>query len=352
MNILFSYGWSNSLHHHKQQSPFSNLPHGRVTTVHRTCFEVISEEGTVLCELTGNILYGRSAEEHPCTGDWVLFRPIGDNRGIIYEILPRDKVLYRKKSGTVSSRQVLAVHVDKALIVQSLDSNFNVRRIERFVVQITDQGISPVLVLTKADLCFDQQQVTDSLKHLTPKIPLFFTSLHEPDTIAELGRFIQQGETILLTGSSGVGKSSLVNALCRKEVFSTSPISSSTGKGRHTSTRREMVLLDHSGVLIDTPGIREFGITADDAHSLASILDIEMLEKSCRYADCTHTNEPGCALIDAVKGGTVDKSVYDSYLKLRKEAWLFNASEHDRRKRDKTFSKMVKEVTHIKKRYK
>lgn len=333
----------------KQLSQFNELPHGRVAVTHKTCYEVIAENGLFQCELTGNILYGKSTEEYPCTGDWVIYQPMNENQGIIVEILPRAKTLYRRRTGKPSEKQAIAVHVDKAFIVQSLDDNFNVRRIERFIIQIMEEKIEPVLVLTKADLGFNKDLIANSLKHLSDKMPVIITSIYSPETINILHRYIRYGETIVLTGSSGVGKSSLINALCNKEVLDTSPVSDSTGKGKHTSTRREMVLIDNSGVLIDTPGVREFGITANHIETISSALDIADLEKFCRFRDCTHTNEPGCAVIKAVEEGTLGKRCYDSYLKLRKEAWHFSTSEYEKRKRDKSFSQMVKVVNRFNK---
>ncbi|MDD2577692.1 MAG: ribosome small subunit-dependent GTPase A, partial [Bacteroidales bacterium] len=171
----------------------------------------------------------------------------------------------------------------------------------------------------------------------------FITSVHSPEQIDTLRKYIKQGETIVFTGSSGVGKSSLINALCQEEILATSSISDSTGKGRHTTTRREMVLLNNSGILIDSPGVREFGITSDKANILFSVLDISNLEKSCRYKDCTHTNEPGCSVLEALLNGKLDINVYESYLKLRKEAYHFSASEQEKRKKDKSFGKMLKD---------
>lgn len=343
MNDLSLYGWNNTLFQQKQSSQFNNFSHGRVSIVHRTCYEVITEEGLFKCELTGNMLYGRNPEEYPCTGDWVIFQPTDQDKGIIYYILSRTKTLYRKKAGTESQRQAIAVHVDKAFIVQSLDANFNVRRIERFMVQILDEGIIPVLVLTKADLGFNEEEIKHSLKHLSENMPVFITSVLSPERIDNLRKYIKQGETIVFTGSSGVGKSSLINALCGEEILVTSSISDSTGKGRHTSTRREMVSLNNSGILIDSPGVREFGITFDNANALSSVLNIPDLEKTCRYKDCTHTNEPGCSVLEALQNGTLDNSVYESYIKLCKEAFHFSASEQEKRKRDKSFGKMLKD---------
>lgn len=341
---LNAYGWNDKLNQLKQESSYKNLSHGRVCVVHRTCYEVISENGLFQCELSGNIMYGKSEFELPCTGDWVIFQSFDEDKGIIVDILPRERTLYRKKNGTVADKQVIASHVDKAFIVQGLDDNFNVRRVERFMIQILEENISPVLVLNKADLGFDKQQADESIKHIARQIPVFFTSIHQPQTIIRLREFIKEGETVVFVGSSGVGKSSLVNALCEKSVLMTSGISQSTGKGRHTSTRREMVLMDNSGVLIDTPGVREFGLAVDNPGSLAEILEISDYAQSCRFADCTHINEPGCTVIEAVNNGLLERNVYESYLKLRREAWHFSTSEHEKRKRDKSFSKLIDEV--------
>ena len=247
------YGWNDKLNQLKQESTYGTLTHGRVAIVHRTCYEVVAGSGVFRCELTGNMMYGKSDFELPCTGDWVIFQPFDEGMGIIVDMLPRSRTLSRRKTGTVAEKQAIAAHVDKAFIVQSLDDNFNVRRAERFMVQMREENITPVLVLNKADLGFDQQKVEEQIRHVTRQIPVFYTSIHESRTIFRLREFIAAGETVVFVGSSGVGKSSLVNALCEKSVLLTSGISQSTGKGRHTSTRREMVLMDGGGVLIDTP---------------------------------------------------------------------------------------------------
>ena len=217
--------------------------------------------------------------------------------------------------------------------MQSLDDNFNVRRAERFIAQVMEEKIKPVLVLNKADLGCDRQKIDEAIKHIARQFPVFITSIRQPQTILRLRESITKGETVVFVGSSGVGKSSLVNALCGKSVLNTSDISLSTGKGRHTSTRREMVLMDGSGVLIDTPGVREFGLAIDNPDSLTEMFEISDYAESCRFSDCKHIDEPGCAVLEAVHNGTLDHKVYESYLKLRREAWHFSASEHEKRKR-------------------
>lgn len=350
MNNLSLYGWNDSLFQLKQTSQYKHFFHGRVAAVNKTNYEVIAESGRLLCELTGNAFYGKPLFELPCTGDWIIFQPFDDNKGIIVDILPRKNTLYRRKSGTLSDKQAIASHVDKAFIVQSLDANFSVRRTERFIVQVVEENIQPILILTKSDLEFSRHQINESLKHISSQMPIFFTSILSPETILPVREFIKHGESIVLVGSSGVGKSSLINALCERTVFSTSEISKSSGKGRHTSTRREMVLMEDGGILIDTPGVREFGLASDSSETLADIFDVSDFAESCHFKNCMHVNEPGCAVVEAVKRGLLEQEAYNSFLKLRKESWYFSTSEYEKRKRDKSFAKISEEAKRIKKR--
>ena len=341
---LEKYGWNDTLNRLKQASIHQALFHGRVAIVHRSGYEVIAENGLFQCELSGNMAFGKPDVEWPCVGDWVIFQAFDENRGMVVEVLPRERTLYRRKSGTVAGKQAIVSYVDRAFIVQGLDDNFNVRRAERFVAQILEENIKPVLVLNKADSGFDRQAIDGQIGHIARGIPVFFTSIYQPETILRLRESISEGETVVFVGSSGVGKSSLVNALCEKAVLLTSGISQATGKGRHTSTRREMVLMDGSGVLIDTPGVREFGLAIDNTGSFADMLAISGYAKACRFRDCGHRDEPGCAVREAVNKGQLPAGVYESFLKLQREARHFSSSEHEKRQKDKSFSRLVGEA--------
>jgi ribosome biogenesis GTPase len=340
---LNTYGWNDELHQLKQNSIYKDLSHARITIVHRTCYEVVSEDGIFQCELTGNLMFGKSGFDLPSVGDWVIIQSL-DDKGIILDLLPRQKVLYRRKSGTVSEKQAIASHVDKAFIVQSLDDHFNLRRIERFMVQIAQEDIKPILILNKADLNNDRQKIEEKIRDKVHQMAVYFTSIHQPETVLKLKEAIREGETVVFVGSSGVGKSSLVNVLAGKEIMLTGKISTSTGKGKHTSTRREMVQMEGSGIIIDTPGVREFGLAIDDPEVLTEMLDISHYAGQCRFTDCHHINEPDCAVLEAVCRGSLAQTVYDHYLKLQKEAWHFYTSDHEKRKKGKSFSKILEEV--------
>ncbi|RXM51722.1 MULTISPECIES: ribosome small subunit-dependent GTPase A [unclassified Chryseobacterium] len=341
---LNTYGWNDELHQLKQNSIYKDLSHARITIVHRTCYEVVSEDGIFQCELTGNLMFGKSGFDLPSVGDWVIIQSLDDNRGIILDLLPRQKVLYRRKSGTASEKQAITSHVDKAFIVQSIDDHFNLCRIERFMVQIVQEDIKPILILNKADLNNDRQKIEEEIRDKVHQMPVYFTSIHQPETVLKLKEVITEGETVVFVGSSGVGKSSLVNVLIGKEILLTGEISTSTGKGKHTSTRREMIQMEGSGIIIDTPGVREFGLAIDDPEALTEMLDISHYAGQCRFTDCHHINEPDCAVLEAVRKGSLAQTVYDHYLKLQKEAWHFYTSDHEKRKKGKSFSKILEEV--------
>ena len=350
MNNLERFGWTSHHTEYYTQSPYNTLPPGRVTVAHKTCYEVIASTGEFVCELTGRLLFSLQEDEIPCTGDWVIFQTIDDNKGIIVDLFPRQKTLTRKRAGKRSEKQVIASFVDKACIVETFNESLNIRKIERFVAQISGEGISPVIILTKADLQSDSYGITERLLHLSKNIPIFITSSQSSQGISDLKEFIKDGETFVFIGSSGVGKSSLINSLTGDDRLSTSTISSSTGKGRHTSVRREMVILETGGILIDTPGVREFGVTFDTTESESSWFLIDDLNQSCRFSNCSHTSEPGCAVLKAIQDGLLDNETYQNYLKIQLEAARYQESEHQRREKDRKLTRLISNYKNFKKK--
>lgn len=348
MANLCSYGWNDQWQQLKNNLSYNQLEHGRIITTHRTRYDVATSEGVLSCELTGNILYTKEPNEYPITGDWVVFQRFGE-LGIIIDILSRTNALSRKKSGTKASIQHFAANIDKVFIVQSCDANFNVRRTERFLIQVIDSGIIPILILTKADLGTDIGKLKQSLGKIKEKAEVFVTSIYDTESIDHLRKIIHPTETFIFIGSSGVGKSSLINRLCDNAVLDTSTISTSTGKGKHTSTRREIILLESGGILLDTPGVREFGLAVDSDDTIAETLDIDRLTTQCRFHDCTHISEPDCAVLKAIASGDLDAGTYNSYMKLKREAMYFNETTYERRERERQFKRLVKQVVKEKK---
>lgn len=347
MNNLTAYGWSQSLALQKEQSSFNHLQHGRITAVHKTNYEVIGESGSLRCELIGNLLYSLQAEAFPCVGDWVLFAPMDQSSGIIYQILRREKQLSRRRVGQSSGLQLIASHIDKAFIVQSLDDNFNIRRVERYLAQLIEENIVPILVLNKCDLPL-HIALEEEKKKLPKDLPILVTSTYEHIGMEQLRTNIKAGETVIFIGSSGVGKSSLINSLLGNNQAHTSAISDTTGKGKHTTTRREMFLLETGGVLIDSPGMREFGISSASDETLSEVFDFQSHEEQCRFSDCTHTSEPGCCILQAIEEGRISTDSYHSFLKLRRESERYSKSEHEKRQQMRAFGRLVKEAVTIK----
>ena len=228
---LNMYGWNDRLNQLKQESAYNTLSHGRIAIVHRTCYEVVSESGLYQCELTGNMMYGNLTLNCPVQVIGYCFSHSTIAKALSSVCCPVNGLYTAKRNGTVAGKQAIASYVDKAFIVQSLDDNFNMRRVERFMVQILEENIHPVLILNKADLPFDKQGQRKQSGTLPVGCRCFSQSIHHPETVSRLQDSISEGETVVFVGSSGVGKSSLVNALCERSVLLTSDISQSTGKG-------------------------------------------------------------------------------------------------------------------------
>jgi ribosome biogenesis GTPase / thiamine phosphate phosphatase len=268
----------------------------------------------------------------------------------INRVLPRKSFLARRAVGKTGEIQIIAANIDVAFIVQAISNNFNVNRLERYLAICHSAGIEPVLVLSKTDLV-TEREISAALNELDKRgkqVRYILLSNITRDGIDRMPDFIPKGKTCCVMGSSGVGKSTLINNLLQREVLKTGEISHSTNKGRHVTEHRELFILDNGGIVIDTPGMKELGMTDIDEGVRTTFPEIYDLAQSCRYHDCSHINETGCAVLDALESGALSRESYENYVKIKKEQEHFHTTIAEKRKRDKQFGKMVKQYYKIK----
>lgn len=318
--LFDSLGWGDDFQRAFDQllaaQPERLLRAGRVIVEHRGAYQLLALDGPCSAEVTGRLRHAAHDKRGlPAVGDWVVL----DGDGRIDAILPRRNAFVRKAAGARTEPQVIAANVDTVFVVTSANADFNPRRIERYVAAVRESGSQPLLVINKAELCDDVPALVASLGPTGAGLPVAHVSALERRGREQLAAYLAEGATIALVGSSGVGKSTLVNWLLETEAQPTGEIREHDARGRHTTTHRELMLLPSGGALIDTPGMREFSPWADDADLEGSFDDIEALAQQCRFVDCQHQGQPGCAVKEALATGTLDAARLAHYGKLQRE---------------------------------
>ena len=328
-----------------QHAPGNTVP-GRVVAAHKERYIVAAASGEYEAEVTGNMRYTAAGrEDFPAVGDWVSLMIYDAGNGIIHQILPRKSVIRRQAAGHAGEVQIIAVNVDYAFIVQAAVNDFSLNRVERYLTICHAGGVNPVIVLTKTDLLDEEliQEIVRRTEERLKKVPVIAASNETRRGYDLIGNYISAGKTCCLLGSSGAGKSTLLNNLSGKVHMRTGAISESTSKGRHITSHRELVVLGSGGMLIDNPGMREVGIADTSGGLEATFEGIGHFASQCRYANCTHTTESGCAVIEAVSAGEIDLSAYENYLKLEKEKSYFETTAADKKRKERMFGKIVRQ---------
>ena len=349
---LEEYGWN--IFHQQNYSSSQNPEHrnGRVISIKGFKYWLITENGELETELSGKLLFGSESEGLPKVGDWVSYLDYGEI-GYVLNVSPRMNSLSRRNPGNKTEKQILGTNIDYALIVQGLDRDFNIMRLERYLTQVTACGVTPLVILNKADLVKNPAEYRDEVSRLKRDCKIFFCSTLTGYGIQELKDTFEKGKTYILIGSSGVGKSSLLNILMNDDRQKTQSISTFNNKGTHTTTSRDLFQLPSGSLLIDTPGMREFGVTSEDGENSESLFPvIEEFARQCHYSDCKHLNEEGCAILESLQSGKLDRAIYESYIKLMKEQRRFEINIEDQKRLNKQFGKMTKEAKNHRKRYK
>jgi len=325
----------------------------RVARQNKHNYDVLCEKGSLSAQVSGSFsFFAESALDYPTVGDWVVVNAIDDDKAIIHKLLPRKSSFTRKAAGIETEAQVLAANIDVVFVVVGLDRDFNPRRIERYQSLIQKSGAEMVILLNKADLCSDPLACVSEIEQIAGDIPVIHLSAVCDSDFSSIGRFIETGRTVTMVGSSGTGKSTIINRLLGEDILPTSETSGAVGKGRHTTTWRELILLPSGGVVIDTPGLREIQLWADEDDLLATFDDIEDLAKQCRFRNCQHESEPGCAVLQAIEDDKLDYGRLRNYRKMKKEIRFLEARKAERLLMSKAWGKELHRFKKQKKKVK
>lgn len=338
-------GWNAFFGKHFQKYAGECEP-GRVSTVYKNGYKVYLKEGEARARVSGNL---RKSGDIPAVGDWVAVSR--DNAGsfTIQAVLPRKSKFSRKDAGRVTGEQVLVTNIDTVFIMTSLNKDFNLRRLERYLVIAKDSGAEPVVILSKSDVCDDTDRKIGEVGEIAPDVKVYAISALERKGLEQIAPYLQEGRTVALIGSSGVGKSTLINILEGRERQKVGEIREDDSRGRHVTTERELILLESGGIIIDNPGMRELQLW-DAGKGLQDLFrDIEELGRQCKFSDCMHETEPGCAIKAAIRDGTLSEKRLESYRKLQKEQLAMERKKNpelmiEEKKKWKKIAKSIREI--------
>jgi ribosome biogenesis GTPase / thiamine phosphate phosphatase len=319
---LIELGWDEELDQQFEEHRDLGLVPGRVAVEHRGLYAVRIDAGDIWAELAGKLRHAAAGRgELPAVGDWLALQLRDDGRATIHAVLPRRTKISRKVNLAEAEEQVLAANVDTVFLVTSLNRDLNVRRLERYLATAWESGAQPAIVLNKADLCpiEDRPELVAQVEAIAFGVPVHTVSAATAEGVDELEPYVGTGHTVVLLGSSGVGKSSLINRLIGEERLATNETRYGDDRGRHTTTHRELVGLPRGGLVIDTPGLRELQLWESSDGMSETFSDVEQLAHECRFSDCEHETEPGCAVREAIRNGTLTSERLESYRKLQRE---------------------------------
>ncbi|MCK9578053.1 ribosome small subunit-dependent GTPase A [bacterium] len=351
-SILENFGYNDFFESNRKTLGLSEFDVARVISEHKGAYELINQNGKFLAKITGKQMFNaESREDYPAVGDWTLMKDLGNKQAVIFGILPRKTVIKRiygdkDRLGNKNDVQIIATNIDTAFIVEAVNRDYNLNRFERYFAIVRNQEITPVIILNKADLIpkNDLGLIVAEIKGRFKDVDIILTSTLNDEGLNELTSYIEKGKTYCFLGSSGVGKSSLINKLLENNIIKVGDISEYSDRGKHTTTSREMYFLKNGGIVIDNPGIREVGIS--DISSGVNDIFNEIIElgKKCKFRNCTHTNESGCEILKALEEGRLDKQKYFNFLNIGKELNYFDMSKLEKRKKEKDFGKFINKV--------
>ncbi len=343
---LNDLGFNEQLNKYRKEQHLESFGIARVISEHKDRYIVRTEFNELEAELIGNLRFtAQSKYDLPAVGDWVAINEYDKNKALIHSVYPRTSILERKAIGEGSKTQIIAANINYGLIVQSVNRDFNINRIERYLTICNSAKIKPIVIISKIDLIqkFELDQLLTKIKERIKDVSIIAVSNQTQQGIDEIKVELVKGNTYCLLGSSGVGKSTLINTLTGIHFMNIGEISKSIDRGKHVTTHRELIVTE-DGILIDNPGMREVGI-ANDSEGLKMTFDeITNLSYNCKFNDCSHTNEKGCAIIEAIENGELDNNLYTNFQKMERERMFFTSSVEERKKKDKNLGKLIKKV--------